>query len=364
VAANTAILGRCSQKIAGGQGRDPKREEDILRTQLEKREIPSLNGLRGLAALAVVVWHYLDAWKLTYLFPGPFAVTLFFELSGLLITSLILQEVERTAGFDRGRFYARRALRLFPAFYVVWLLCRVAGPFPGSWAYFFYLGDYYTALGGSYSVLTAAWSLGVEEKFYLLWPLLLVRVKQRYLVRGLTAVLLLEPVYRAILSNIGLRTYTWFAFDARLDPIVLGCLIALLVRRGWSAPRWLRHPATAPAALVLIFVFQRFSDAVTYLLAVLLLSVICRPPVLLNNAVTRYLGSISYSLYLIHGYAHGVLWPPLSALVGTSAMLPVLAMQVGLALGTASLLHFGVERPFLRWKDRLHRRVMPAHGEG
>ena len=113
-----------------------------LVVNLSKREIPSLHGLRGAAALAVVLYHYLlDHGKFASLFSGPYAVTVFFELSGLLITWLLLTEIDERGTADRRRFYLRRALRLLPVFYVVWGLCRLAGQFPGSWASFFYMGD-------------------------------------------------------------------------------------------------------------------------------------------------------------------------------------------------------------------------------
>lgn len=322
---------------------------------MSKREIPSLFGLRGIAALAVVLWHYLDAWKLTYLFPGPFAVTLFFELSGLLITWLLLAELEKTGRLDTRQFYLRRALRLFPVFYAVWVLCRALGPFAGSWAYFFYLGDYYTALTQHYSIMTAAWSLGVEEKFYLVWPFILMRVRGKRLIKGLLALLIVEPIYRSVLSYFGHRTYTWFAFDSRLDPIVVGCLIALLVKRGWQAPKWMCHPLTPICALVLVFVCQQVPDLVTYLLAIILVGVICRPTIFLNNGLARYFGTISYSLYLSHGYARDVLWQRLFAYARPHSVPVTLVSQLAIAVLLASALHFTIERPFLRLKGRFHR---------
>jgi peptidoglycan/LPS O-acetylase OafA/YrhL len=325
-----------------------------LRSNLQKKEIPSLYGLRGVAALAVVVWHYLDQWHLTYLFPGPFAVTLFFELSGLLITWLLLNEKERTGTVTLRDFYLRRALRLFPVFYAVWALCRWSGDFPGSWAYFFYLGDYYTALTQHYGTMTQAWSLGVEEKFYLLWPLLVRALPVRVLMRGAVFVLVAEPIYRFALVEQGHQIYTWFAFDCRLDPLLVGCVIALLVKRGWDAPRWLAHPLTPWVALALIFALQSVSDAVTYLLTILLVSVICRPSQFLNNPVMRYLGAISYSLYLIHPYVREAWWPRVAALVPGEPMPVVLAGQVALAMAGATLLHFTIERPFLVLKKYLH----------
>lgn len=324
-------------------------------SNLSKREIPSLNGLRGAAALAVVVWHYLLPLKLEALFPGPYAVTLFFELSGLLITWLLLQEIGRTGGIDRKHFYLRRALRLFPAFYFVWALCRLAGPFAGRWAYFFYLGDYYTALHQNYSFLTQAWSLGVEEKFYLLWPFVLTRFKPANLARGLVAVLIFEPIYRHVLSSFGLQPYTWFAFETRLDPVVLGCLIAIAATRGWAPPKWMSYRLTPIVALALVLLLKQFSNIVTYLLAIILVSVICRPTILLNSRIMRYFGSISYSLYLSHGYAQDKVWPALFGPFHVRNAFLILVLQIAIAIALASILHLLIERPFLRLKDQFHK---------
>jgi peptidoglycan/LPS O-acetylase OafA/YrhL len=330
-------------------------ETNPLLRNLQKKEIPSLYGLRGLAALSIVVWHYLEPWKLQQLFPGPYAVTMFFELSGLLITWLLLAEIEKTGHVELGQFYSRRALRLFPVFYLTWAMCRLAGAFAGEWFYFFYLGDYYTALTTKYGALTHTWSLGVEEKFYLLWPMLLLRLKRSNLIKLLVCVLIVEPLYRFALVSLGYRRYTWFAFDTHLDAIVLGCLIAVLAKQGQRVPRWLSHPLTPLAALIGVFVFQAISDLVIYLLAVILISVICRPPSILNNRVVRYLGLISYSLYLSHMYASTVVWSWLFGSMITRSVVSVLISKVAVAITIASATHFAVERPFLLLKGRLHR---------
>ncbi len=330
-----------------------------LFTNLSMREIPSLYGLRGAAALAVVVYHYtLGHGKFASVFPGPFAVTLFFELSGLLITWLLLKEISQRGTLDRRQFYLRRALRLFPVFYVVWIMCRLAGPFAGSWATFFYMGDYYHALTQHYNILTVGWSLGVEEKFYLLWPFLLARVERNRLVKILFGVLIFEPIYRSTLTLLGYRAYTWFAFDTHLDPIVLGCLIAIAAKNGWTPPKWMSHPATPLCALILVFALQSQSDAVTYLLAVILVSVVCRPPALLNHPLARYFGAISYSLYLSHDYAREVLGTRLLGSVHIPNFASRFASQFLLAILLASALHYAIERPFLHLKDRFHSKSL------
>jgi peptidoglycan/LPS O-acetylase OafA/YrhL len=331
-------------------------EVNALVVNLSRHEIPSLDGLRGVAALAVVFYHYLDPRKFGSLFPGPYAVTLFFELSGLLITWLLLKEIDETGRLDRRRFYFRRALRLFPVFYVGWALCRLPGPFPGSWATFFYMGDYYHAFTQRYNILTVAWSLGVEEKFYLLWPFVLTRIERSKLIKVLFGVLIAEPVYRSVLSLLGYRSYTWFAFDCHLDAIVVGCLIALSARGGWIAPQWVSHRSTPICALILIFALQSQNDIVTYLLAVILVSVISRPSPILNNRVARYLGTISYSLYLCHGYARDVLWPRIMGSAGFHDSIFVFVARLALTMAVASILHFAIELPFLRLKNHFHRK--------
>lgn len=326
-----------------------------LLTNLSQREIPSLFGLRGMAALAVVIFHYSEQRGIMALFPGPFAVTLFFELSGLLITWLLLKELEKTGSLNFRQFYTRRALRLFPVFYVVWILYRVARPFPGSWATFFYMGDYYYALHQHYSAMTIAWSLGVEEKFYLLWPFVLTRFDRPKLIKILCGILVAQPVYRSLLSVLGHRPYTWFAFDCHLDAIVLGCLIALSGKDGWTPPKWLTHPLTPVCALVLVFALQSQQDVATYLLAVILVSTVACPGWFLNNPVSRYLGRISYSLYLCHSAVRECLWPFVASRFAPQNVVPIFFAQMAMAIAVAALLHHAVEQPFLRMKERLSK---------
>jgi len=374
VAANVEANMETEQPAQGGsvpcKGMDQRAQSNALVSNLSMREIPSLNGLRGAAALIVVLYHYLEDTKFISFFPGPYAVTLFFELSGLLITWLLLKEIDANGHLDLKQFYLRRALRLFPVFYAVWGLCRLAGPFAGSWATFFYMGDYYHALTERYNILTSAWSLGVEEKFYLLWPVILARVERTKLMKILCILLVAEPVYRSVLSALGHRPYTWFAFDTRFDAILVGCMIAMAARRGWHAPSWLSHPCTPICALILVFALQQQGDVVTYLLAVILVSVVCRPHAILNNPIAGYLGAISYSLYLCHVYARDVVWQWIlgqrisgQRIFGTlqSRSFPfALAAQLTIAIALATVLHFLVERPFLRLKNRLHKKQPPA----
>jgi len=109
-------------------------------------------------------------------------------------------------------------------------------------------------------------------------------------------------------------------------------------------------PWTPVCALILVFALLAQGDLVTYLLAALLVSVMCRPSLVLNNPATRYLGLISYSLYLSHAYAREFIWPPIAREIGVRNFALVFALQVCLAIVVAAFLHLAVERPFLRLK--------------
>jgi peptidoglycan/LPS O-acetylase OafA/YrhL len=103
-------------------------------------------------------------------------------------------------------------------------------------------------------------------------------------------------------------------------------------------------------------VWWRSSELVTFVLGLALIYFVCKPPRALNNAVVRFLGVISYSLYLCHEYASSVLWP---MLFGPAHRLPSyvgMPLEILFAIAIATLLHYAVERPFLRLKGRFHPR--------
>src|SRR5215469_10406188 len=302
-----------------------------------------------MAALAVVIYHYGEQRGIMAHFPGPFVVTLFFELSGLLITWLLLKEMDKREKVNLQQFYP--AVRC--ACSLSFMSFGFSTALPGSWATFFYMGDYYYAFHQSYSAMTIAWSLGVDEKFYLLWPFILTRIARPKLIKILCGILIAEPVYRSLLTFIGHQPYTWFAFDCRLDAIVLGCLIALLAKDGWTPPKWISHPFTPVCALILVFALQ--NDIAVYALGVVLVSTVARPTWFLNNPVAHYLGVISYPLYLCHAAAREILWPWIASTFPLRNYFAAFVAQMFFAIAAASLLHFLVERPFLSLKDRLHK---------
>ncbi|MFM7203520.1 MAG: acyltransferase family protein [Myxococcota bacterium] len=210
--------------------------------------IPALDGLRGLAIL-LVLWHHVPYLFDRTLHAHPFwrwsngggvGVDLFFVVSGFLITSLLWKVREEPGGLRR--FWVRRALRIFPLYYVVLMVtCGVLwsgwvvptdGGYPADvwalWPYLVYLGNLQIGLEGyptgAFNIL---WSLCIEEQFYLLWPFLVLRLPVRSLVALCQLILLLSPLLRlGILAGVGpVAAHVWTL--AHLDPLALGCWVAL-----------------------------------------------------------------------------------------------------------------------------------------
>src|SRR5262245_22242535 len=144
-----------------------------LQAKLSRSHIPALDGFRAIAVLLVIFYHF-GFEKV----PGGSGVTMFFVLSGFLITWLLLKEHEKNGKISLKGFYRRRILRIFPAFYAYWLglvfLLLITGKsilWPHAIASFVYLTNYYNAiLGDPNTGFSHTWSLAIEEQFYLLWP--------------------------------------------------------------------------------------------------------------------------------------------------------------------------------------------------
>ena len=347
-----------------------------LQSGLSRSHLPSLDGLRALAAFAVVFYHYGISWC-----PAGLGVLAFFVLSGFLITWLLLKEEERHGQISLRSFYIRRSLRVFPAFYVYWFL--IAGlalwlhrPIltPQAIASFFYLSNYYQAIFGDPNTgLSHTWSLGVEEQFYLLWPLafLLLRDNKKR-VQFLALMIAAVWIYREVLVFVVHRDqgYIYEAFDTRVDHPLLGCLLAVILRSGRMPGLWRRLCSTplwawlTLALLVLSATVQNLSgttyrDAVGFIVDPLLVAILLAQTIasrdaglgkLLNLPWLRYLGTISYSVYLYQQIVIG----PIKKITHPWPWLSPIAAVLGVIL-FASGSYWLIEKPFLKLKDRFSR---------
>jgi peptidoglycan/LPS O-acetylase OafA/YrhL len=347
-----------------------------LREHLRRKKIPKLDALRALSALVVVLYHMGFAF-----IPAGTGVLMFFVISGFLITWLLLEEVDVTGTVCLRRFYFRRTFRIFPAFYVFWFLSVGALVIKNSrilWgqaiATFFYLGNYYQATHHyPESALSHAWSLGVEEQYYLLWPavVLLLRTNPRRLLKFTCTAIMAVWIYRDVLQVAGApEAYIYTAFDTRIDHLLIGCVVAISLKHGYFSRFWrfvCAKPAymLVPAISLLLSITAAWYFGTIYrnttgfildpllsgLLIVQLLATRSRWLGWMDSPLLTYLGTISYSTYLYHKWA------------GTLVHMAIDARPAVLVLGgiattyvIASLSYYAVERPFLRLRVRMENR--------
>jgi peptidoglycan/LPS O-acetylase OafA/YrhL len=318
--------------------------------------VPALDGLRGLAVLLVIAFHYTGK-----PFGGGYGVDLFFVLSGFLITTLLLEERAANGRIGLGAFYLRRARRLFPA--LAALLC----------AYLVYnailnrdalgtVADYGLYFGNIYFVISHKadntglghlWSLAEEEQFYLLWPmLLLLLARTKRPLYWIGALVLALIAYRSALIVHGANmTRLYRAPDTHSEGLLLGAALAILRQKGFVAGEWagkLGLALTIPTALAGAW---HFGLPVFELGALLLVAAAVGSTEIARALSVRplvWLGTLSYSLYLWH---YPVLW-------AFNAHNRLLALVVSFVLAWLSYRY--VEVPFRRRRTRLEPAVLPA----
>jgi len=295
----------------------------------------------------------------------------FFVLSGFLITNLLHNERARTQTISLRRFYLRRTLRIFPAYYamvgIIALLAAVGlvtGVDPRNLTIcLFYLRN----LGGTSEVLGHAWSLALEEQFYLLWPTMFLLLPRGARRAALVTALLIAAM--TIARTVGIVRHWWPVASGvfyerpwfRFDSLWIGCALALWVADGSGSRTWLIRIPTSAWLLALLawsLVANVGSLAPVYqtvemvLAAGLLLRLRLAPDGwvgwFLQTGFMRLLGKLSYSLYL---------WQQLFLVTHTPEWGVLRAFPVSLLCVTAAALtsYVVIERPFLRLKDRLAR---------
>ena len=305
--------------------------------------IPALDGLRGLAILLVMSYHLTVMDRLApfdkalgeILYWAWWGVDLFFVLSGFLITRILVDA--RATGAPLRNFYSRRALRIFPLYYAVVFVTFALLPLiphptaqqmsavTGSPAwYWFYLSNFHMASLGQYTspVLVVAWSLAIEEQFYLLWPIVILLIPDRHLGRACLALPIIGLATRVALllfSNPnGLTLY--MLTPCRLDALGIGAWIAVLSRSPatlCSIVPLVRVTFLATALLLptlllieIPFAGRDLAEALLFTALALffgasLILVLTSPPAartttFLQHPVLRTFGQYSYALYLLH----------------------------------------------------------------
>lgn len=363
---------------------------------------PGLHGLRFFAALVVVIGH-VELLKKYNGFPnaaenpavyelGRIAVTFFFVLSGFLITYLLLREKRDRGRIAIGRFYVRRILRIWPMYYLTVLLAfvviprihaldipsmssAVAGDRQAILALFlFFLPQVALSLYAPFPYAEPLWSIGVEEQFYLLWPLLVSRVRNvlwiavPIVVAGI-AVKEGALAYASKLHASAPELRFWnhfidyFYFD-RFECMAIGAIGAWLVFERREAI--LRALFSVPVQL-LVYGLSAYAlltprgkpllhyTAHSILFCIVIVNVAANPRSLLKleRKGMVFLGNISYAMYLLHEPAIGVVMRMMGSRfesVGENVVL--YAASIALTIALSALAYRFYELPFLRLKSR------------
>ncbi len=364
-----------------------------LSTQLDSGgRIASLDGLRAASIALVVGYHAVNAatqvklhrdysgpWQ--YLLNGELGVSIFFVISGFLITHLLLRETRKTGTINLLDFYIRRTFRIWPAFFfylgaivlLYWFhvigIARRDVVAAGAFVY-----NYVPHVGNP--LVAHSWSLSVEEQFYLFWPVLLLALGSRRATVIALVIVLVCPVIR--FSEILLLPASnmfivrmWEMTHTRIDTLMFGCLIALTadrekVQRAIDRCFALRLHWLAVAYIFFqrpfLLLFLPYSvragigytlQGVSIMLLIVWLVRYAQSPAgrVFNNRALVHLGAISYSLYL---------WNPIFCVPQNKTWTGVFPANVFCSIAMAEVSYFAIEQPFLRMRSRFFAKHKPA----
>ncbi|MFN0027977.1 MAG: acyltransferase family protein [Acidimicrobiales bacterium] len=328
---------------------------------------PGLDGLRAIAVLAVVAFHYRAP------LPGGWlGVNLFFVISGYLITRLLMEEQARHGGIHLRSFYRRRAARLLPAMYLivgVFLVISLFVPSPNhladvrgavtGWLYMANIDRYFgQSNGGMFGHL---WSLSLEEQFYACWPLVVTIIHRKG--RAQQTGRIAAAASAGLFALLVVRALWWFNLDQLYNGIEGQGMACLLLGCAWGAARSTRQwPAllTIASAVIVVVaacVMPYDSPASFVLLPLVALAMlvlvnaslrggILAP--LMGNPVLQHLGRLSYGIYLIHSCVRLVLVRGFGGPLSPAWTIAAAAITLALA----ELSYRGFEQPLRRRLSR------------
>ena len=356
---------------------------------------PELDALRFFAFFGVFIWHtlssdvsYYVAHHLTFaklaaafVGAGRFGVDLFFFLSAYLITELLLREKEQFGVMDLRSFYLRRILRIWPLYFLAILIAIFLShidptqTFPLTYALAFVLlsGNWLISLrlagilriADTASVMVILWSVSFEEQFYLLWPAFLARARRQTILTASGVLFIISALSRMVLLRYDHHSETAIFTNslARLDPLALGIVTAVLLHDRKIRLRWFVRLglftsgfATLIAAGYYFHLTRGFMlfgyPAVAAGVSLVFLSVY---QIRFVPRQLRYLGKISYSLYIFHMLALYLSLKVLGVPHNLRSFLYYWGFGLTITLLLAAFSYYFIESPFLRLKERFAR---------
>jgi peptidoglycan/LPS O-acetylase OafA/YrhL len=329
-----------------------------------KGRIGQLDGIRAVAIVAVFLAHTASVGMLWM------GVDLFFILSGFLITGILINAKSRSLGSYFGHFYERRARRILPPYLLLLLVSSLL--FGIGWARHWYLYIFLMNMLAPYGVdhlrsLNVLWSLAVEEQFYLFWPFVVYMLPEEGIAWAAGTFVVAAPILRAVCTPYfptaeGIQFLTPF----RMDTLALGALLAIAWRH--HRDKITKYGVYGPVLTVLAFVAwrviakldpgfsaeqnTRLSNVLTFEFALIMCGGVIVWALsgshvgVLTWAPVRYIGRISYTLYLIHEAPLALLRPVIHSRLVVGLLAAVLT------LGYAALSWHFYEQPILQGKPK------------
>jgi peptidoglycan/LPS O-acetylase OafA/YrhL len=291
---------------------------------MEKIYLPGLNGIRAFAASSVILCHIFLKLKncglersTLFNYFASYGVTIFFTLSGFLITYLLLKEIQKTTKVSVKKFYMRRILRIWPLYFLFLIIVLVVMQFKvdfNIWFYVFILPNVPFAFAGISGLITTIplldhyWSLGVEEQFYAFWPWIFKFKKkiEQFMIVFILAFMILKFGVKFLEAPPVLVSFIYFT---RFSCLVIGALGAYYFHFKKEKLLFVNNKVIDIASWALIFlmmlnVIPVFPIIANEIISILTLVIIFNqinndnPIISLENKVLDYLGKISFGLYI------------------------------------------------------------------
>jgi peptidoglycan/LPS O-acetylase OafA/YrhL len=361
-----------------------------------------MDGFRCLAVLAVMVAHYIKPIYQNEIFhrlPWGSGVTLFFVISGFLITRILLNIKEKSEGKDNTpwysirSFYIRRSLRIFPIYYLTLIVLYLINS-EMAVKYLPWLATYTInikmALDNTYvGNISHFWSLAVEEQFYLGWAFLIIFIPRKYTLRMIIATIIISISYKYFLYAF---TDRWMGINSltmsNMDQLGLGALLAYLFNyknelvKKLSRMNWLLILLTIIFIFLYIFpapetfhvILKKYKATFVAILSFLLLAKASMnsykgvTAFLLENKVSVYIGKISYGLYIYHNLMSEIFFRFLNRILKLQDLPDYVYVLIytAMALLVASISWFLIEKPINSLKSffpYLKKNVVPLRGD-
>lgn len=382
----------CSAILKGGLS-DSMISSNLPTESSQRIYFPNLNGLRFIAAFLVIIHHIEQIkslyqidnnWKSSFVqIIGEQGVVLFFVLSGFLITYLLLEEEKQTGTIHVGNFYLRRILRIWPLYFLIVFLALAVLPqiplfsLPGYGQdvvyrnlstkillFIFFLPNMVAAAAGVVPYASQTWSIGTEEQFYLIWPLLMKHIRKYRIALMLVIIFGYILTARALWSShsdfLPNKYYInafWLLFN--IDCMAIGGLLAILLYTKHRLLRYIRNNIAFYTSLLLVswmlyngIEIQHIpKEPYALLFGILILNFASNPGLHFNLEwrLFKYLGKISYGLYMYHPIAI-VMAVQLALWIGLTRDVFIYPVSVILTVLLAGLSYKYFESSFLRFK--------------